>query len=303
MKIIITEEQLHLLLNEDYETEVKLYKDILNYRGKIIKKIEEIFNLSQELKYIFHPQWRENSIFIDGKEAMDYYVDAYKKDTKNSYFKCKSSSSKKNIIIPANFIKDGKFNFGTKNYDKVPMTSQDNQKALSIYNSIQTKIKELNSIKPPSGYKIVGCIDGYTTDSMKINNKTEKELYSIGFVYPLVPIPSKPKKPKLPTVVTPKKTPVIEPKSILQVPTPSKTIPTIKSEPIKTTEFTAGYSDSPVYGPSLSLIGFMRGRDFIPATGKYVIGMNKADKDLLNNKVELNKYIQIKFGQYANPIQ
>jgi hypothetical protein len=110
------------------------------------------------------------------------------------------------------------------------------------------------------------------------------------------------KKPIKPILQLPTPTPIIKTTPTIKS-EPSKTTPTIKSEPIKTKEFTAGYNDSPVYGPSLSLIGFMRERDFIPATGKYTTGMNNADKDLLNNKVELNKYIQNKFGQYANPIQ
>jgi len=60
---------------------------------------------------------------------------------------------------------------------------------------------------------------------------------------------------------------------------------------------------SPMYGPSNSLIGFMEGRNFIPATGKYTQGMNKPDVDMLANKEQLNKYIQGKVGQYALPVQ
>jgi len=61
--------------------------------------------------------------------------------------------------------------------------------------------------------------------------------------------------------------------------------------------------ETPIYGPQSSLIGFIKGRDFIPATGKYTVGMNKSDVELLNNKIELNKYIQNKFGAYINLIQ
>lgn len=60
---------------------------------------------------------------------------------------------------------------------------------------------------------------------------------------------------------------------------------------------------NPMYGPSNSLIGFMEGRKFVPATGKYTQGMNKPDAEMLNNKEQLNKYIQGKFGAYALPVQ
>lgn len=61
--------------------------------------------------------------------------------------------------------------------------------------------------------------------------------------------------------------------------------------------------ENSVFGPSKSLIGFMRGRDFVPVTGQHAVGMNKADRDLLNDKNALNQYIQILYGAYANPIK
>lgn len=62
-----------------------------------------------------------------------------------------------------------------------------------------------------------------------------------------------------------------------------------------------GNDGNSVFGPGNSLIGFMNKGKFTPAYGDYLKGMNKADKDLLNNKQELIKYIKSKFGEYYNP--
>ena len=149
-----------------------------------------------------------------------------------------------------------------------------------------------NSIPPnePS-QKIYSKIPTFYDSSKLYGSESgPKDYYTDFWIY--LPILKKPIKP-IYQELTPKpdikKTPIIN---------SQKTV-----EPTLRPQKTNGNEGISIYGPGNSLIGFMKGKDFIPATGQYTVGMNKSDSDLLNNKIELNKYIQSKFGLYANPIK
>lgn len=294
MKIIINESQF-ILIKEDYEEELKKYQETIAYRNKIGRKLTEIFNIQNELYFIFNPTSSRNP--SNGFEVMDYYINLWKNDKTNKYFKCGVAPSTKNEINPSNFSKS-EWVRGFSNNEKITKLSpEETKKAISLYNQTINKIKELNSIKPPKGITPVGCINAGARDYLEDEKTKEKHIkFSIGFVYPLIPVPKKPKKPIVP-VMEPVKN-VINP--ITQKQKDIITTPNVNTNQVSGIKI--GSSDESVFGPGNSLIGFMRGRDFIPATGQYAVGMNKADKDLLNNKEELNKYIQRKWGEYANKI-
>lgn len=92
------------------------------------------------------------------------------------------------------------------------------------------------------------------------------------FYMPILKTPVKPILKKLSPSVTPKTTPTV---STTQKPNNNGTS---------------------VFGPSNSLIGFINNRKFIPYDKQET--MIKSDRDLLNNKIELEKYLRGKFGDY-----
>lgn len=296
MKYIIRESQLNFI-KESYEDEMKKYQEVIRYRNNVCKKIEEIWNINSEIEHIFHPKFAKQK--IKGVVVMDFYIKEWRRDRYNNVFKCDTPLPKKNEINPSNFFKTENVLGGLLGSKKVrtKLSSEDSRTVISLYNQIINKIKELDLIKSPVGTKPVACMQAWNLDSWK-DDKTKKEyiMYVISFRYPLVPIPKKPKKPIVP---------IVEPQKNVTSPVTQKqtnNIPqsTTNSNQISGVKNQSKYS---VFGPSNSLIGFMDGRNFTPATGSYAVGMNKSDKDLLNNKVELNKYVQSKFGGYANPIQ
>jgi hypothetical protein len=56
-----------------------------------------------------------------------------------------------------------------------------------------------------------------------------------------------------------------------------------------------------VYGPGGSLIGFIKGRKFVEASGDYIKGINKADLNLLQDTNKLNEYLKSATQGVAEP--
>lgn len=228
MKYIITESQFHFIIKEDYEDEMKKYKEIIVYRNAVAKKSEEIFNIINEMEHLFRPSSKVYP--YNGLKIMDNFIEGYMKDKKNSSYSC-SNKPKKNEINPSNFFVETGFSEPNKEFTK--LKSSESQKVMSLYIQAINKIKELNSLNKPSGYVPIGCLTASILNGFK-NGGKKYIRYMISFIYPMVPIPPKPKKPKIPvakpTVPDTKITSLIPDKKVHE---PKPIVP-ISTKPLET---------------------------------------------------------------------